>query len=361
MSILSGHWQSQGWDVTVVTIAPVSRDFYEIHPNVRRVALELDQPSKGLINALGNNRQRLLALRAVIRELKPDIAIGMMPSASCTLFLAALGTSVPIVGCERTYPPAERLGRAWHWLRRILYSRMAAIVTQTQQTADWVRSCCAAHKIAVIPNMVMFPLHSTLPNVPVRSSGPQEHRSKLLLAVGRLRPEKGFDRLIKAFAQLSPDFPDWRLCVLGDGPSRNDLAQLTQRLSMEEKISMPGIAGNVGEWYEAADLFVLTSVFEGFPNALLEAMAYGLPVVSVDCDTGPRDIVSDGVDGILVPQDNSAALVSALQRLMDDDVMRAAFAAKATRVRERFSMKAIVRQWELLLEEIAVDRTGTST
>jgi glycosyltransferase involved in cell wall biosynthesis len=208
--------------------------------------------------------------------------------------------------------------------------------------------------------MVTFPLRSTLPHVPVPRCAEQASDSKLLLAVGRLTPEKGFDRLIEAFAQLAPCFPDWRLCVLGEGPGRQALVQLTERLGMSQRISMPGTVGNVGDWYEAADLYVLTSLFEGFPNSLLEAMAYGLPTVSVDCDTGPRDIVRHGVDGILVPQDNPAALVNALQRLMDDKRLRDAYAAKAVEVRQRFSILRILRQWQRLFEGIIMDNRRAS-
>ncbi len=360
VSGLANYWKAQGWGITIVTIAPVSRDFYKLHPEVRRVALGLDMPSDGLVDALCYSWRRLNALRKVLRELGPDIAVGMMSSANCTLFLAALGTSVPVVGCERTYPPAEPLGRAWRWLRRVLYRRFDAIVAQTERSADWVQRNCAPRKVAVIPNMVTFPLRSTLPHVPVPRCAEQASGSKLLLAVGRLRPEKGFDRLIEAFAQLAPCFRDWRLCILGEGPSRQALVQLTERLRMSQRISMPGTVGNVGDWYEAADLYVLTSLFEGFPNSLLEAMAYGLPTVSVDCDTGPRDIVRHGVDGILVPQDNPAALVNALQRLMDDKRLRDAYAAKAVEVRQRFSILRILRQWQRLFEGIIMDNRRAS-
>jgi glycosyltransferase involved in cell wall biosynthesis len=124
---------------------------------------------------------------------------------------------------------------------------------------------------------------------------------------------------------------------------------------MSQRINMPGTVGNVGDWYEAADLYVLTSLFEGFPNSLLEAMAYGLPAVSVDCDAGPRDIVRHGVDGLLVPQDNPAALVNALQRLMDDNRLRDTYAAKAVEVRQRFSILSMVSQWQRLFEGIIMD------
>lgn len=360
VSGLANYWIEHGQRITVVTNAAAARDFYELHPDVVRVASGLDRPSGGFLDAVYCNWRRLNALRTVVRERRPDVAIGMMSSASCTLFLAALGTAVPVVGCLRTYPPREPIGSAWRWARGILFPRFDAIVVQTKRSADWIQSTFAPRKVAVIPNMVNFPLHPALPQDSVPHRGEQANRGKLLLAVGRLRPEKGFDRLIEAFAQLAPSFPDWRLCVLGEGPERPALEHLTARLGLAQRISMPGTVGNVGDWYAAADLYVLTSIFEGFPNSLLEAMAYGLPAVSVDCDTGPRDIVRGDVDGILVPRDDATALVNALRRLMDDEQLRAAYAAKAIEVRQRFSIQNIMRQWQDLLESIIMDRKESS-
>jgi glycosyltransferase involved in cell wall biosynthesis len=104
----------------------------------------------------------------------------------------------------------------------------------------------------------------------------------------------------------------------------------------------------VGEWYERADLYVMTSRFEGFPNTLAEAMAQGLPAISFDCNTGPREIIRHEVDGLLVPPGDTVGLKFALDRLMGDSILRAQFATRAVEARERFSMERIARMWEAL-------------
>jgi glycosyltransferase involved in cell wall biosynthesis len=174
----------------------------------------------------------------------------------------------------------------------------------------------------------------------------------LLLAVGRLEAQKGFDWLEDAFINLAKRYPDWDLVILGDGPQHATLQDQARAAGLEKRIFLPGRGGNVGEWYERADLYVTSSRFEGFPNTLAEAMAYGLPAVSFDCDTGPRDIIRHEVDGLLVPPGDVAALTAALDQLMGDADLRQRFAERAVEARDRFSMERIAGMWEELFEEI---------
>lgn len=357
ISDLANHWSAQGWDVTIVTVTDVSRDFFHVHSSVRRVGLGLDVASNSVPAALRHNWRRLSKLRAILQELRPDIALSLMASANCTLLLAALGTSVRVIGCERTYPPAESLGRVWEWLRRRTYPYLDAVVVQTHRSAEWLQKAYSPRRIAVIPNMVAVPLRSVEPCVPISSQYEVANGSKLLLAVGRLGPEKAFDRLIAAFAQLAPDYLGWQLFILGEGRSRRDLEEQVVSLGLGERVRMPGTVGNVGDWYEAADIYVVTSHFEGFPNSLLEAMAYGLPAVSVDCETGPKDILRDKVDGLLVPQHDGAALVDALGQVMADESLRRRYAGKAVEVQARFSVEKVTGQWAALFEDVM--RRGT--
>ena len=121
---------------------------------------------------------------------------------------------------------------------------------------------------------------------------------------------------------------------------------------LAERVLLPGRAGNVGDWYAASSLYVMSSRFEGFPNTLAEAMACGLPAVSFDCDTGPRDIIRHEVDGLLVPAGDAAALEAALRRLMADPALRGRFAARASEVRERFSLASVSARWEQLFRQM---------
>jgi glycosyltransferase involved in cell wall biosynthesis len=178
-----------------------------------------------------------------------------------------------------------------------------------------------------------------------------------LLAVGRLDAVKNFAVLVCAFAQLADKYPDWDLVILGEGPERALLESTIRDRGLEARILVPGIAGNVGEWYGRADLYVMTSLSEGFPNALAEALSHGLPAVSFDCDTGPRDIIRHGIDGLLVPANDSAALIDALDLVMGDPNLRKQLAARAPEARERFSIEKISGMWEELFRELSATRS----
>ena len=175
-----------------------------------------------------------------------------------------------------------------------------------------------------------------------------------LLAVGRLVYQKGFDRLLSGFSQLAALFPKWDLVILGEGRLRGKLEQQVENLKLQNRVYLPGVVGNIGDWYEQADLYVMTSRFEGFPNTLIEGLAYGLPVVSVDCETGPRDILRHHIDGLLVPQDDETALVDALRCLMADERMRHQFGSRAVEARQRFSVDRVAAQFECLFKEAMI-------
>jgi glycosyltransferase involved in cell wall biosynthesis len=168
-----------------------------------------------------------------------------------------------------------------------------------------------------------------------------------------LSEEKNCGEMLVAFSRLAQRHPDWDLVVLGEGPERAALESARDALGLRGRAFLPGRAGNVGEWYARAELFVSSSRFEGFPNSLVEAMAYGVPAVSFDCDTGPRDIIRHDVDGLLVRPGDTAALTAALDRVLSDPALRARLAARASDARTRFSMDRIAREWEELFVELS--------
>ena len=138
--------------------------------------------------------------------------------------------------------------------------------------------------------------------------------------------------------------------IVGEGPERESLESKRQRLGLSDRFYLPGRAGNPGDWYARADLFVMSSHFEGFPNTLVEAMAHGLPAVSFDCDTGPADIIREGVDGYLVnPDEGATGLANAIRSLVEDENKRRCMSQQAVSVRDRFAAKKIMVAWDEVL------------
>ncbi|MEN5065744.1 glycosyltransferase family 4 protein [Achromobacter aegrifaciens] len=345
---LSAHWAGMGREVMVVTQASAEGDVYTLHPKVRREVLHTAGEGGGL-RGIWSNVQRVRALRRVVKSFRPDIVLGMMTTASVLSVLACAGLSCRVIATEHTHPPSQTLSGFWQRLRRLAYPRAASVVALTRGTADWLAQHVPGSKLAVIPNPVHFPLPRAEPVLtPVSGDG-----RKRLLAVGRLHADKGFDLLIQAYAKLAASHPGWDLVILGEGDERRALEAQVREAGLASRIFMPGRAGNVGDWYDSADLYVLTSRFEGLSNTLLESMASGLAAVSFDCDTGPREIIREGVDGVLVrPNGDVPALCKALDAVMRNDADRVRMAQAATDVRDRFSAARVLQKWQDLFDGV---------
>lgn len=331
----------------MLTMADSAGDFYPIHPRVKRICLNMAGQSNNLFVAIKANISRLQGVRKIIIQFRPDLVLAMMTMSSVIAVLAGLNLGVPVVVSERTYPPLMSLGRVWKSLRRLTYPWAAQVVMLTSEGLSWLYSEVPHARGIVIPNPVIYPLpcgNHSIPIESVRIAG-----RKVLLAVGRLDDEKQFDLLLQAFAMISLKCSKWDLVILGEGPLRLELEAQRQRLGLSDRVHLPGRAGNIGDWYERADLYVMSSRREGFPNTLAEAMAHGCAVVSYDCDTGPRDLIRHGIDGLLVtPVSDVDVLAQALGQLMEDDVLRQRFSRKSVEVRERFAVGKISMMWRQL-------------
>jgi GalNAc-alpha-(1->4)-GalNAc-alpha-(1->3)-diNAcBac-PP-undecaprenol alpha-1,4-N-acetyl-D-galactosaminyltransferase len=155
--------------------------------------------------------------------------------------------------------------------------------------------------------------------------------------------------LIAAFANVAPAFPDWRLVIAGDGVERPALEALVADLGLSDRVSLPGVVDATAHLADA-DLFVLSSRYEGFPNVLMEAMAAGLPVIAFDCQSGPSEVIRDGVDGLLVPPGDATALAVRMGQLMDDPDTRQRLGAAAPDVVHRFGIERVMGMWEDLVD-----------
>lgn len=344
---LANYWASIGWELTIVTVAPPACDFYLLDPAVGRVSLDLADTRPNLLAGIVRTLRRVRALRRVLRSVRPDVALSAMHTANVVLAAAAQGLpGLCTVGSEHNFPPKAPMGVLWETMRRHAYGRLSAVVALTQECAHWLTLHTGARSLAVIPNAVTWPLPAHAPCVDPRGCCAPERR--ILLGVGRLSAEKNFAALVGAFSRLAPRHPEWDLVILGEGPRRAALEAQVRDAGLQDRIFLPGRVGNPGAWYGRAALYGMSSDFEGFPNTLVEAMACGLPAVSFDCDTGPRDIIRHGLDGLLVPAGNGALFGAALDLLMGDDELRHVFASRATEVRERFSMPKVAGMWEAL-------------
>ena len=344
---LAEDWRRHGAEVVVVTLMPAQTDAYAIPAGVRRIALNFSGKRGSLADLLRNHIAPVLAVRRVLRAERPDVAIGITTVAAVALALARSGDAIAI-GAEHGHTPVSHYGRIWELARRHAYARLDAVVALTSETAELLRVRTRARRLVVIPNAVCLPVPENEPRLAVGNVVAPGR--KLLLAVGRFVEQKGFDRLLDAFAQVAARHAYWDLVILGEGELRGALEAQAARLGLKARVFLPGHAGNVADWYRAADGFVLSSRWEGFGMVLIEAMAHGCAVVGVDCDVGPRDMIRDGENGLLVAQDDAAALVKGLDRLLGDAALRRRLASRAGEVRERFSPQRVRGMWGALFD-----------
>ena len=350
---LSNYWAGLGWDVALTTLTDKEEDFYALDPRVERIPLGVARSSTNPLTAIVNNVRSIMAVRRLLKRQSAEVSVGMMTSSNVYLALGGIGLRGCRIGVEHTHPPRWYLGPFWERLRWFSYAALHAVVALTKPTQLWLADNTRVKFTAVIPNPVPWPLPSERDGrSPHEVFQPARHT---LLAVGRLVDEKGFDLLLHAFSRIAGELPQWDLVIVGDGPRRSALESQIGATGLRERAFLAGRVGNVGDWYQAADLYVMSSRVEGFPNTLIEAMACGLPAISFDCETGPADIIRNGIDGVLVPPGDVEALAAELQKLMQDEQLRLLMMTRAIEVRERLSLQRITAEWEALFKQVRND------
>jgi glycosyltransferase involved in cell wall biosynthesis len=343
LSLLAGQWAGAGHTVTLITIAPAGADHHALDPRVRRIDLGPSGAARGPWRTLRINAGRCGSLRRAVLATAPDAVVSFIDQVNVLVLASLLATGIPVVISERTDPRCHRLGRSWRWLRRSLYPLAANLVVQTEAVERWAVDVVPARKVRVIPNPVV---------TPASSPAPTARRGDTVIAMGRLSTEKGFDLLLHGFARSRLPASGWHLVILGDGPERGALQARARGLGIAGCTRFTGVVTDPVFWLRQADIFVLPSRFEGFPNALLEAMACGLAVAAFDCESGPRAIVRPDHDGVLVPAEDVDALAKTLETLAFDEALRRRLGDAASRVVDRYALGDVVAKWDALLADV---------
>jgi GalNAc-alpha-(1->4)-GalNAc-alpha-(1->3)-diNAcBac-PP-undecaprenol alpha-1,4-N-acetyl-D-galactosaminyltransferase len=338
LSDMANYWAAKDWHVILATWSGLEvADFYPLDARVRRVSLESQTNARASRSRIRVNLDRIVRLRKFLTVTRPDAVLSFMTESNLLTILAGVGLNFRIVVSERIQPALHRaLPWTWHILRRLLYSGADAVVAQTQDTARWLQRNCRT-TVTIIPNALR-----TLPQ-------PASERLPLIVAVGRLTHQKGFDVLLRAFARVAHTFGDWRLAIIGEGEERQNLTRLRGELLLDDRVEFVGQSSDVVAWMAQAGLVVQPSRFEGFPNVVLEGMGLGAAVISADCCSGPSDMIEEGVNGRLVPVDDVNKLVEVMKELMSNPGERARLGRAASGVRERYRQEVVMDRWEACL------------
>lgn len=281
---------------------------------------------------------RISALKKIYAKEQPDVAV-FLGSHRSFMNIPAAG-KIPSITWEHFNATVN-----WHplhkWSRKWAVKHSKYIVTLTQRDAGNYAQMFGATNAVCIPNPIT-----------VEGVRPSSLSSKRVLAVGRLAGQKGFDMLLDAWTKTKSRHEGWQLRIVGSGKHHQQLQQQIRRNRLENSVEIVPATKDIAVEYGDASVMVMSSRYEGLPLVLIEGMAYGLPIVSFDCDTGPAEIIEHNKTGILVPPNDSDELALALDRVMTDKHIRSRFSENALERVQRFSTDNIIAQWERLFETI---------
>ncbi len=334
IAMLAHHWVDRGHRVSIITFDRADDPVY--HPLPAQVTL-WRLGAQVSVGYRGNAR-RLLRLRETLGQIRPDVLVSFLTKNNLLAALACLGTPTPLICSERNNPERQDANRLWNLLLKVGYRRADFIVCQTNA----IRRC--------FPRSVRDRLVVIYNPIAGFDRDPDADDARTLCAVGRLTPQKGFPHLIDAFAKVADRHPEWNLTIWGNGEIRAALEQQVEQMGLGGRISLPGTTEQPGDWARHATIFVQSSLYEGFGNALGEALASGLPVVATDCDFGPAEMIASGENGVLVPVQDADAMADAIAGLITDHALRSSYGAMAKVSMRKFEPAAILSRWDDLIE-----------
>lgn len=323
------------YKVAIITYIK-TKPFYPLHPNIN-LSYCVDEviPSKNFLHAICNNLNLLYKIIVQLQRNKPDLVVGFLTSANVLSALAAKFLGVKSLICERNNPEKEYSPKFWKLMRRLAYPLADGLTVQTHGVKNFYKDWIPVRKIFIVPN----PLSDTITAMPVETS-----KEKIVLSVGRLSPQKSHELLIESFAKAKCT-QDWTLIILGEGERRTKLEELIVSLGLEEKVKLPGRSKKIEDWYSKSSIFALTSRYEGFPNALIEAMYMKNSCVAMNCDYGPSELLNHGISGELVAYGDTTSFAASLDKLIKSKELRAKYGEAARLRASDFRVSKVIEVW----------------
>lgn len=335
---LADYFVGKGYEVTLVTQYRAESE-YPLNPKVKRVFSEItrEETSK---NRVVNFKRRFCKLRSIWKAERPDVILSFIGKNNIMAILTSIGLCIPVAVSVRGEPGEEYYNRVMRMAARRLFALADGVILQTKQCFDFFPG--KVQKKAVI-------LKNPVSNMFFRERYEGE-REKTIVSVGRVDENKNHEMLIRAFAGIAEQFPDYRVIIYGEGECRENLIRLTEELNLSERICLPGSIENVADAIYKTRVFVLTSNTEGSPNTLIEAMIMGLTVIATDCPCGgPADLICHGENGILIPVRATDKLQENLQMLLNDLQVADELGRNAKRTSDIYKEENVYGEWEEFL------------
>lgn len=335
-SAIASEFSRCGEKVDIITFDS-AESFYPLHENVNVFNMELQDISKtaSLKRVIGCIK-RAFEIRRKIRSRHLDVLICMSTTMNLYGLLSVVFTKTKVVGTERSNPYKYKSDIINSVLKKISALLLDGFVFQTEAAAEYY-SESIRKKGTVIGNAVFNPL--------VKEIEPAKERQKIIYGVGRLTAEKRFCDLIDAYALVEKNHPDYRLVIFGEGKDREALQHRIDSSGLNEKILLPGADKNALRFVARGTAFVLSSDYEGMPNALMEAMAVGTPCVSTRCKMGPEELIDDGINGILVPVGDVEKIKDAIELIITNRKFAESLSKNGRELMKTADVSAVSAKW----------------
>lgn len=336
---LANYFNSKN-DVAILTLSD-KPDKFIIDPSIKREKINLKLESKNYLSALITNFSRIYKLRKAILNNSPDIVISFMNRTNIRVLLSLLFTNINVIITEHNYPRLNKMNIFWEFLRKITYKRAKYLVSVSKGISECFKYLPSSRcKVIYNPVEVKFNKEKV---------GHFDFSKNNITAMGRLVHVKGFDLLIKAFAEIAKEYPGWNLNIIGNGSDYTKLEKLINDNDIASQVHLLGFQSEPHQIIKDSDIFVLSSRNEGFGNVIIEAMMCGTPVVATNCPVGPKEIIVDNETGILVENENVDSIKSGLEKLIVDEKLRTIISQKATDNLYKFSSDLAFEKWNQLI------------
>lgn len=338
---LADYFAGKGYPVTMVTQYQKENE-YPLNQKVKRVISDIT-PEETTKSRIVNFVRRFAKLRKIWKEEKPDVILSFIGKNNMMTILTSRFLNIPVAVSVRADPAQEYYSAWMRLMARHLFAKANGVILQTRQCFDFfpkkVRDKAVILKNPVSP--VFFR---------ERYEG---EREKTIVAVGRIDENKNHEMLIRAFAGIAEEFPDYKLVIYGDGECRDRLIGMAKDLGYADRILLPGSVDHVAEAIYKTRVFVLPSNTEGVPNTLIEAMLMGLTVIATDCPCGgPADLIEDGVNGLLTPVGDVDAMTDKLRYLIKNLQMADEMGIAARKTADIYEPEKVYEAWEEFLLSI---------
>lgn len=329
---LANFLTGRGHRVEILTMgqAPAAEPLAE---GIREIPLLLD---KERMNPLFDIAKRVFRLARYMKKQKVDAYVVLLPVPTLLMLGFAFLTKAPIIVSERADPTvySKKIQKSLQKMCK----KASGWVFQTEEAQAWYEPHLKGTEAKVIPNAInpafLRPVY-------------KGEREKVIIGAGRLNGQKNFSLLISSFAAIAEEFPEYKLRIYGKGGLLESLQNLAKEKGIGDRVEFPGFATNMPEVLERASMFVLSSNYEGMPNALMEAMASGLPCVSTDCGGGgARFLIRDGENGLLVPQKDEKAMAEAMRKILSNSEFAEKLSQNARKLQEELAPEKIYGAWE---------------